>query len=299
MLYKQTSPLPRQSTSSSSSADLDSVDTASPAYRAYLGTLRAQGFFGEREREEVEGSERWQEREREARRGWVRAREDRCAHSLSLSIRSSPSRNSLSLYSRYSSERPFAQRVDDAISRARAALSSPSPSSSPAAPLPLSNRITSPTSLTPDAASALEDAVDWMALDEQGLEEILATKSSATGGGAQLGDSDLEDEDEDDDDEEDDEEEERRAQGDGMEGVEGGSSAGAGAGPKGARERAEDRKARKVARRLEEMAGKVEDFVQGRGAASGALFDECVPLFLPSSSFFPRRPSPLYLMTCC
>ncbi|GAA5916022.1 hypothetical protein JCM8208_007488 [Rhodotorula glutinis] len=250
MLYKQTSPLPRQAASSSSaSADLDAVDTASASYRAYLGTLRAQGFFGEGEQEEVEGSERWREREREARRGWVRARENR-------------------------SERPFAQRVDEAISRARAALSSPPTSSSSPASLPLSTRIAHPASLTPEAASALEDAEDWMALDEQGLEEILATKSSARGGGAQLGDSDLEDED--DDDEEDDEEEEGegRAQGDGMEGVEGGSSSGAGGGPKGPRERAEDRKARKVARRLEEMAGKVEDFVQGRGAASGALFDD-------------------------
>ncbi|GAA5854531.1 hypothetical protein JCM9279_000833 [Rhodotorula babjevae] len=246
MLYKQTAPLPRQSGSSSSSADLDTVDTASAAYRAYLGTLRKQGFFGEGEDEQVEGSERWQEREREARRGWVRAREDR-------------------------SERPFAQRVDEAIERARAALTSSSPSSSSTATLPLSTRITNPASLTPQAAAELEDNEDWMALDEQGLEEILATKSSARSGGAQLGDSDLEDDEEED---EDDDEEEGRARGDGMEGVESGSSAGAGAGPASARERAEDRKARKVAQRLEEMAGKVEDFVQGRGAASGALFDD-------------------------
>ncbi|GAA5932072.1 hypothetical protein JCM3775_004233 [Rhodotorula graminis] len=256
MLYKQTSPLPRQSASSSAgSADLDAVDTAAPAYRAYLDTLRAQGFFGEGESEEVEGSQRWKEREREARRGWVRARENR-------------------------SERPFAQRVDEAVSRARAALSSSTTtstatsSSSTSTPLPLLTRIVHPASLTPQAASALEDAEDWMALDEQGLEEILATKSSARSGGAQLGDSDLEDE-SDEDDEDEDEAGAGRAQGDGMEGVEGGSSSGAGTGgSKSARERAEDRKARKVARRLEDMAGKVEDFVHGRGAASGALFDD-------------------------
>lgn len=117
-----------------------------------------------------------------------------------------------------------------------------------------------------------------MALDEQGLEDLLAsragagTRSTAKGGG-QLGDSDLEDEDEEDD-EEDGEDEDEGGRGQGMEGVER---------DKGARESAEDRKARRVAQRLEEMAGKVEQFVEGRGAASGALFDECVgvlPFFL-------------------
>ncbi|BGP37130.1 hypothetical protein JCM10449v2_001034 [Rhodotorula kratochvilovae] len=207
MLYKSTSALPRSSTSSS-----DEVDTSTPAYQAYLSSLRTRGFFGD----EAEGSAAWQAKERSAREGWIKAQTGRPTL-------------------------PFAQRVDAAVARARAL------------PSPLLARIADPGALTAEEAAALEDSEEWMALDEQGLEEILASKSS--GGGA-LGDSDLE--------ESDDEEDEDGDEGAGMEGVEGGKEPTA----------AEDRKARKVARRLEEMAGKVEDFVQGRGAASGALFDD-------------------------
>ena len=42
-------------------------------------------------------------------------------------------------------------------------------------------------------------------------------------------------------------------------------------------EKEEVRKGRKAAKELERMAGKVEDFVQGRGTVQGAVFDEYVP----------------------
>lgn len=147
----------------------------------------------------------------------------------------------------------FAQRVDDAVARARAN------------PSPLPNRITDPASLSAADAAKLEDSEEWLSLDEQGLEDILSARSSRKTPGAMLGDSDLEDSDDDDDDEDD--EEEAGEGGEGMQGVEGGRSA---------QEKAEEKKARKAAKRLEAMAGKVQDFVEGRGAVSGALFDEYV-----------------------
>lgn len=139
----------------------------------------------------------------------------------------------------------FAQRVDDAIARSRSSAN------------PLPDRIVNPVSLTDVQAASLEDSEDWLSLDEQGLEDILQARQSK--GGGLLGDSDMEDSSDDDEDEDD------------MEGVEGGDQDG-----KSKQEKEEERKARKVAKKLEQMAGKVENFVEGRGAASGALFDECV-----------------------
>lgn len=153
----------------------------------------------------------------------------------------------------------FAQRVDDAVARARAG---PSP--------PLANRIADPASLSAADAAKLEDSEEWLSLDEQGLEDILSARSSRKTAGAMLGDSDLEDSDDDDDDDEEEEE-----GGDGMQGVEGGRTA---------QEKAEEKKARKAAKRLEAMAGKVQDFVEGRGAVSGALFDEYVLAFRNSAT---------------
>ncbi|GAA6050508.1 hypothetical protein JCM3770_005573, partial [Rhodotorula araucariae] len=220
ILYKATSALPRQA---SDAADVDALDTSTPAYQAYLASLRARGFFGD----EVQGSAAWQAKERGAREGWAKAQAGR-------------------------SKLAFAQRVDAAIARARAAAADPLPA-----------RVADPAALGTEEAAALEDSEEWMALDEQGLEDILAAKGGGAGGGM-LGDSDLDDSDEDSDA---DEEEEGDAGGarEGMQGVEGVDN-----GPT----TAEDRKARRVARRLEQMAGKVEEFVHGRGAASGALFDD-------------------------
>lgn len=126
--------------------------------------------------------------------------------------------------------------MDEAIARARA--SSPS----------LPNRIIS--SLPSTASRALEDSEDWLSLDEEGLEDMLRARGPGEDG---LGDLDLSDDDE--EEESDDEE--------GMEGVEveGG-------------DKEEERKAKKMARTLQGMAGKVEEFIHGRGAVDGAEFSE-------------------------
>ncbi|GJN87800.1 hypothetical protein Rhopal_000755-T1 [Rhodotorula paludigena] len=210
MLYKASAPLPRQPAEASDS--LAGVDTSSARYRAYLKSLAEKGFF----EEEVEGSEKWKEKELVAREGWAKAQADRPKLS-------------------------FAQRVDDAISRARSR------------PQPLPSRVANPAALTPEAAAVLEDPEDWLALDEQGLEDLLQARQGKSG--AQLGDSDLESDDASDDE---DEEGDDKMQGGSEEKI----------------KAAEEKKARKAARRLEEMAGKVEDFVQGRGAMDGALFDD-------------------------
>ncbi|BGP13187.1 hypothetical protein JCM10213_000233 [Rhodosporidiobolus nylandii] len=204
MLYQLTKPQPRQSASAPSTYEEQQKD---PAYRAFLASLADKGFF----EGEVEGSEKWRVKEEQAREGWEQARGKRPTLS-------------------------FAQRVDDSIALARSR------------PSPLPTRITDPSILSlPPAELAqcgLEDPEDWMALDEQGLEDLLAQRggTSSSKPGGQLGDSDLEDSDEE----------------EGMEGVEG----------------EEGRRAQRAARRLEEMAGKVEEFVQGRGAVQGALFDD-------------------------
>lgn len=131
----------------------------------------------------------------------------------------------------------------------------------------LAHRITHP--LSPDEAIALESSEEWLSLDEQGLEEMLRQRGPK--GEEQGPDEDLEgfgpgegysDEEGDDDDEE---------GGDRMEGVEM---------PEQARKRAEDKMAKKAAKRLERMASKVEAFVEGRGALDGAQFEECVHLSL-------------------
>ncbi|GAA6015651.1 hypothetical protein JCM10207_008160 [Rhodosporidiobolus poonsookiae] len=213
MLYARTRPQIHPSSTSSASST-DEVDPTSAPYRAFLASLTEKGFFGG----EVEGSERWRVLEGAAREGWVKAKGERPTLS-------------------------FAHRLDAAVARSRLR------------PSPLSQRITSPTSLAGLDAPALaqqgwEDSEGWMALDEQGLEEILRERE---GGG--LGESDLEDDDED-----------AEEEGEGMQGVEGAART--------RPEREEERKARKVARRLEEMAGKVEQFVEGRGAVQGALFED-------------------------
>lgn len=173
--------------------------------------------------------------DQQVRRTYSGCPRDCCAHSG----RSSAGRPTLS----------FAQRVDEAIARARSQ------------PDPLSERIDDPSALTADRLAELEDSEDWLSLDEQGLESILSARSSRKG--AMLGDSDLEDSSDEDEDEDGNEDDEDRQ--DGMTGVEGGKSA---------QEKLEEKKARKAAKRLEAMAGKVQDFVEGRGAVSGALFDE-------------------------
>lgn len=108
--------------------------------------------------------------------------------------------------------------------------------------IPLPTRVTE--LLDSQAALALEGSEAWLSLDEQGFEEMLKSKGPGAEG---LGD--LSDDEEDDSDDEDGEV--------GKEGEEEG-----------------DRKARKVARKLEDMASKVQEFVQGRGAVDGAEFSE-------------------------
>lgn len=96
----------------------------------------------------------------------------------------------------------------------------------------------------------MEDDEDWLALDEEGFEEMLRSRGPGAGG--------LEHELDDSDDEDGDDESE-----DGMEGIEGEAA-----------EMAEQRKAERLAKRMQEMAGKVEEFVEGRGGVDGAEFDE-------------------------
>jgi len=131
--------------------------------------------------------------------------------------------------------RSFAQRADDAITAARAA--------SP----PLPNRITG--HLTPAATAALESDEGFLSLDEQGLEDLLQSRGPGKGG---LGSLDSDFSDFSDSDEE--------ADGEGK--------------AKPTQEQREERQARRVARKLEGMAGKVEEFVEGRGAVDGAQFSE-------------------------
>lgn len=66
MLYKQTSPIPR-----STSSPLDTFDPSTNAeYQKTLKSLTEKGFFGE----EVEGSKGWREKELNARMGWIKAK---------------------------------------------------------------------------------------------------------------------------------------------------------------------------------------------------------------------------------
>lgn len=132
----------------------------------------------------------------------------------------------------HSSSISFAQRVDEAIARARSC--------------PL-DRILSP--LSSAAALALEDGQEWLSLDEMGFEEMLKGRGPGKGGLGDLDDEELDT---------------SESEGEGMEGVEG----------EGEEERKEERKAKRAARKLEGMASKVEEFVQGRGAVDGAEFSE-------------------------
>lgn len=49
------------------------MDERDPAYGKYLDTLKRAGFFGR----EMEGSEGWAKRMREAKEGWIHVRADR------------------------------------------------------------------------------------------------------------------------------------------------------------------------------------------------------------------------------
>ncbi|KAM0788022.1 hypothetical protein ACM66B_006221 [Microbotryomycetes sp. NB124-2] len=141
---------------------------------------------------------------------------------------------------------PFVQRMDEAIERAKARL-----------PLSLSHRVTGSTLPSRDELSSLEDSETWLSLTEEGLENILSSKGRRNG---------FEEEFSDDEDEESVEEEEDD------QGMRDSSH-----GPKAdglGREKAEDRKAQRMAKQLERMAGKVEEFVQGKGSLEGAEFSD-------------------------
>ncbi|GAA5894726.1 uncharacterized protein JCM6883_002191 [Sporobolomyces salmoneus] len=206
MLYKQTSPLPRLSSSSSSSFD----PSTNSEYQSLLKRLKEKGFF---EGVGIEGSSSWTERELSAREAWLSNRDN----SPTLS---------------------FAQRVDEAIVRSRSR------------PNPLSDRIESPATLTESKVRevGLRDSEEWLEIDQAGLEEILRSRGREGASGS------LEEEGFSDEDDDESEEEEM--------------------GEKTREEKEEEKRNRKAAKRLEEMAGKVEDFVQGRGSVQGAVFDD-------------------------
>lgn len=132
-----------------------------------------------------------------------------------------------------SGNRSFAQRVDEAVARAKESGT-------------LARKLAS-------GQLGEEDNTAWMTMDEQGLEDILAQRRSRGGLGFDDED-DLEDSDDDDGHEDDDDEEMR--------------------GVSKEEKKSAARTARKVARELETMAGRVEDFVHGRGALEGAEFEE-------------------------
>jgi len=98
-------------------------------------------------------------------------------------------------------------------------------------------------------------------IDEAGLEDILRARTAGDGQNTRFEEEGFSSDDAEDMDEEDDEE----------------------GGKKTKEEKEEEKKGRKAARRLEMMAGKVEDFVQGRGTVQGAVFDECVGVSLHRS----------------
>jgi len=101
----------------------------------------------------------------------------------------------------------------------------------------------------------LESSEDWLNIDEAGLEDILRARTAGDVGNTRFEEEGFSDDDEG---EEMDEDEE-------------------GGKMKSKEEKEEERKGRKAAKELERMAGKVEDFVQGRGTVQGAVFDEYVP----------------------
>lgn len=186
-----------------------------PAYQAFLASLTAKNYFGT----EVQGSAKWVELEKFARKGWSASREG----------------------SDEGEGASFAERVDRAIARARAREGV------------LHGRRVRGV-LDEQRLREMEDDEAWLAMDEQGLEALLRERGPGEGG---LQGEDLLSDEELPSDEEDDEE-----GGEKMEGVE------------DERTRREERRASKVARELQGMAGKVEEFVEGRGAVDGAEFDE-------------------------
>ncbi|KAL8276826.1 hypothetical protein RQP46_010757 [Phenoliferia psychrophenolica] len=214
ILYALTAPQLRVPTSTSSTGAA-SIDPSAPAYKAFLARLDKTGYFGD----EIQGSKVWSEKELAARAGWAKSA---AGGAGAVEGRSNKS---------------FAQRVDEAIQRAKS--------------LPLPSQL--PSQLPRQSAgtdTALEGSEEWLVVDEDGLEDMLRRRGPGAGG---LGESDLEDE-------SDESEEEGE---DGMEGVEGVGM-----------EEKERRKAERVAKKLEGMAGKVEEFIHGRGAVDGAEFSD-------------------------
>lgn len=217
ILYARTRPLPR-----TTSSDTDQIpDGQRSAYEAYLSSLSSRNYF----EGETRGSKRWTELELLARKGWLDAAQTETYADTAEGAGAGAGE---------ARTKSFAQRVDEAVERARAAGGLKSLSD-----VELDNG---------------EDSESWMAVDEQGLEEMLARRGP--GGDGVVDDEDfLEDSD--------DEEGDSDADEDAMEGVQ--SAAG---------DKEEERRAKKVAKQLEKMAGKVEEFVEGRGALEGAEFDE-------------------------
>lgn len=156
----------------------------------------------------------------------------------------------------------FAQRVDEAIARARSR------------PDALSDRIESPATLTEDKVKALglEDSEAWLEIDQAGLEEILRSREGGAGTLEEEGFSDSEDD---------------------------ASETEELAGVKSQEERDEERKNRRAAKQLEAMAGKVEDFVQGRGAVQGAVFDEYAQAFHVRLEWFELSLTLVPVVTLC
>lgn len=85
----------------------------------------------------------------------------------------------------------FAQRVDEAISRARSASNL------------LSSRIDNPATLPESKAQEMESSEDWLNIDEAGLEDILRARGTGNGQSTRFeeegfsSDDDMDDEEED------------------------------------------------------------------------------------------------------
>ncbi|KAK4051282.1 hypothetical protein OIO90_004763 [Microbotryomycetes sp. JL221] len=204
MLYQQTQPLVRHPTFD---------PTQQPVYQTYLKSLRDSGYFDK----ELEGSQRWKALEFKARLAWRQAR-----------------------LSELDDRPPFAQRVDEAIERARTQ------------PL-LPNRVTGSKLSDANTLNKFEDSEEWLSLTEQGLEDILQSKQSDNN----MFDEEFSDDDDDDDDDDEDENELEQSNNDKLH-----------------QTKKEDQRAQKMAKQLEQMVGKVEEFVQGKGALEGAEFSD-------------------------
>ncbi|KAK4052046.1 hypothetical protein OIV83_002340 [Microbotryomycetes sp. JL201] len=211
MLYQQSQPLVRHNYFD---------PTQQPAYQSYLQGLKQVGYF----EDELEASQKWRQLELKAREAWRSSR-----------------------LQELESRPPFAQRVDEAIERAKQRT-----------PL-LSHRITGQKMPSRTDLSKLEDSEEWLSLTEDGLENILRTK------GTNGFDEDFSDDDDDDDDGDEDEKDER----DDMQGVRDSKDRENRRG-----EKAADQRAQRMAKHLEQLAGKVEEFVQGKGSLEGAEFSD-------------------------